>query len=363
MSLPMLPPTLDPAPIFEIFRGNHAMELLTAAVGHFGLFDRLAGGPLATEELQAATGLAERPFIVLLTGLKALGLVEERAGRVQMTPIAREHLSPGQPLDVSDYIRMGAAAPGVLALVQRMRTNKPAGIAPDDDRPAFIFKEGEQSSMDEDASARHLTLMLAGRAKNIAPVLAQRVDLSSAGRLLDIGGGTGVYSIAFLQRFPQLRAIIYDRPAVLKVAAEFAEQHGVAERMEFVAGDMFADSLPEDCDAILLSNVLHDWDVPECRRLMHRCAAALPVGGRLLVHDCFPARRPVRPALSRAVFGGPVHADRGPQLQRGGIQGLADRSGAHAGRSAAHAGTQQRAGGDEGLIALLTQQPEANCFR
>lgn len=282
----LLPPTLDPAPIFEIFRGNLAMELLTAAVGHFGLFDRLASGPVAAGELRSATGLAERSFVVLLTGLKALGLVEERAGRVQMTPVAVEHLSPGQPLDVSDYVRMGADAPGVLALVERMRTNKPAGIAPDDDRPAFIFKDGQESSMDEDASARHLTLMLAGRAKNIAPVLAQRVDLSWAGRLLDIGGGTGVYSIAFLQRFPQLRAIIYDRPAVLKVAAEFAERYGVADRMEFVAGDMFGDPLPGGCDAILLSNVLHDWDVPECERLVQRCAAVLPSGGRLLIHDC-----------------------------------------------------------------------------
>jgi hypothetical protein len=38
---------------------------------------------------------------------------------------------------------------------------------------------------------------------------------------------------------------------------------------------------------ILLSNVLHDWDVPECRTLISRCAAALPPGGRLLVHDVF----------------------------------------------------------------------------
>jgi SAM-dependent methyltransferase len=129
--------------------------------------------------------------------------------------------------------------------------------------------------------------MLAGRAKNIAPVLAQRVDLSQAKRLLDIGGGTGLYSIAFLQRFPQLRAIIYDRPAVLKIAAEFAERYGVANRLECVAGDMFKDSFPDDCDVILLSNVLHDWDAPECSRLVAKSAASLPPGGRLLIHDAF----------------------------------------------------------------------------
>jgi SAM-dependent methyltransferase len=287
MPLQLTPPSLDPAPIFEIFRGNYAMELLTAAVAHFEVFEKLAGGPLQPQSLQQAVGLAPRPFAVLLTGLKALGLVEKRAGRVQTTPIAREHLAPGQPLDVSDYIRMGAETPGVLALVERMRTNRPAGVGKDDQRAAFIFREGLESAMEEDSSARHFTLMLAGRAKNVAPVLAQKVDLSRCQRLLDVGGGTGLYAIALLQRFTQLTAIVYDRPAVLKVAQGFAAEYGVADRLTCVAGDMFADPLPAGCDAILLSNVLHDWDVPQCQQLVRKCADSLPGGGQLLIHDAF----------------------------------------------------------------------------
>jgi hypothetical protein len=73
----------------------------------------------------------------------------------------------------------------------------------------------------------------------------------------------------------------------LKVAEEFAAQYGVADRLQCVAGDMFADPLPTDCDCVLLSNVLHDWDVPQCRQLVQKSAAALPVGGRLLIHDAF----------------------------------------------------------------------------
>lgn len=285
--LQLQPPVLDPAPIFEIFRGNFSMELLTAAVAHFGVFEKLATKSLTAADLRAATGLGERQFSVLLTGLKALGLITEQRGQLQMTPIAREHLTPGQPLDVSDYIRMGADSPGVLALVEQMRKNKPAGITKDDERAIFIFRQGLPSAMEEDHSARHLTLMLAGRAKNIAPVLAQKVDLSRTKCLLDIGGGTGVYSIAFLQRYPQLKAIVFDRPAVLKVAGEFAAQHGVADRLQCVAGDMFADPLPAGCDCHLLSNVLHDWDIPECRQIVKQSAAALPSGGRLLIHDAF----------------------------------------------------------------------------
>src|SRR5262249_23589608 len=50
---------------------------------------------------------------------------------------------------------------------------------------------------------------------------------------------------------------------------------------------MLRDPVPEGVDTVLLSNVLHDWDVPDCRALVKRCAAVLPQGGRLLIHDVF----------------------------------------------------------------------------
>ncbi len=141
--------------------------------------------------------------------------------------------------------------------------------------------------MDKEASARHLTLALAGRARNVAPLLAARVPMENARVLLDVGGGSGIYSIACLQKNRRLRAIVWDRAEVLKVAQELAATHGVTDRLECRPGDMFADLMPNNVDVILLSNVLHDWDVPECRRLVNRCAAALPRGGRLLIHDVF----------------------------------------------------------------------------
>ena len=60
-----------------------------------------------------------------------------------------------------------------------------------------------------------------------------------------------------------------------------------SDLLECRPGDMFRDPVPEGADVVLLSNVLHDWDVPECRALVARCAAALPPGGRMLIHDVF----------------------------------------------------------------------------
>lgn len=281
-------PATDPTPIFEAFRGNQGTELLTAAVAHFGVFARLADGPVAVDDMRRALGLADRPFVVLTTALKALGLLGvDDLGRLRLTDLAAEHLVPGSDFDVGGYVGLAAESPGVVAMVERLKTNRPAGLGNDGAGAAFIFREGISSAMEREATARHLTLALAGRARNVAPVLADRVPLPDARRLLDVGGGTGIYSIAWLQKHPGLSAVVWDRPEVLKVAREMAEAFGVSDRLELVPGDMFADPVPAGIDVVLLSNILHDWDVPECRALVGRCALALPAGGRLLVHDVY----------------------------------------------------------------------------
>jgi ubiquinone/menaquinone biosynthesis C-methylase UbiE len=214
-------------------------------------------------------------------------LVMTADGRIDLSPAAREHLVPGAYFEVGGYIGLVADAPNVRALAERLRTNRPAGHRADDEGAAFIFREGMESAMDREASARRLTLSLAGRAKNVAPYLAANLPLGHGKLLLDVGGGTGIYAIACVQQNPNLRAIVWDRPEVLKVAREMVAAYGVADRVDLVPGDMFADPVPAGVDVILLSNILHDWDVPECRVLLKRCAEALPAGGRVLIHDVF----------------------------------------------------------------------------
>jgi predicted O-methyltransferase YrrM len=278
---------LDPTAIFEHFRGGHATELLTAAVAHFNVFGQLAERPLTFDQLRAELGLEVRPSVVLFTALKAFGLlVEDQDGVLSLTDLARNHLVPGAEFDVGNYVGLAAQSPSVLDMVERLKTNSPAG-ADSDAGAAFIYRDGIASAMEAEESARHFTMALAGRAKNVAPVLAENVPMNEARLLLDIGGGTGIYSFALLQKNPNLRAVIVDRPEVLRIAEELAVEYGVADRAELVPGDMFADQLPTDADVVLLSNVLHDWDVPECRQLVQRCADSLADDGRLLIHDVF----------------------------------------------------------------------------
>lgn len=283
----MKTPTTDPTSIFEHYRGSYGSELLTVAAAHLKVFEILSPAPLTFDELGRRLGLQPRPLVVLTCALLAMKLLaKDAAGRFVLTDMSREHLLPNTAFDVSAYVGLAAESPGVLAMLERLRTNRPAGAEPEADGTAFIYREGVESAMEREASARHLTLSLAGRAKNVAPVLAQNYPLSDAEVLVDVGGGSGIYSIAWLLRHPNLRAIVFDRPEVLKVAEEFAREFNVADRLQLAPGDMFADEIPRG-DVLLLSNILHDWDVPECRTLVARCAAALPTGGRLLIHDVF----------------------------------------------------------------------------
>ena len=220
---PLAAPSVDPTPIFEVFRGNHATELLTAAVAHLNVFGRLAARPMTGDELRHDLGLAERPAVVLLTALRAMGLLaDDGQGRLGLTPLAREHLVPGGPFDVSDYVGLAADSPGVREMVERLRTNRPAGAA-DEKGAAFIYREGIESAMEREATARHLTLALAGRAKNVA---------AASGRARRPGRGPAAARRGRrhrhlqrrlpAQKNPDLRAVVWDRPEVLKVAAEFA---------------------------------------------------------------------------------------------------------------------------------------------
>lgn len=282
-------PRFDPTPLFEHFRGAYSTQLLTVAVAHFNLFARFsnsADGSLTVGQLQQELQLASRPFQVLITALKAMGLLEQDGERLRATPVASEHLTPGNRFDVSHYIGLAATSPDVQGMVERLVTNTPYGLDVDENGTAFIYRDGVPSAMEQSELARHFTLSLAGRARNVAPVLAEKFRLSDATHLLDVGGGSGIYSVAYVARNHRLRATVLDRPEVLSVAQEFTEEFGVADRIELLAADMFAEEFPA-ADVVLLSNLLHDWDIPECRKLIQKSVAALPTGGRLLIHDVF----------------------------------------------------------------------------
>jgi len=121
----------------------------------------------------------------------------------------------------------------------------------------------------------------------MAQVIADSVDLSGFKRMLDVGGASGTYTVAFLKRVPQMTATVFDLPQVMDMARTRLTEAGMIERVTLVGGDYKTDPLPKGHDLALLSAVIHSNGREENRRLYGKVHEALEPGGMILIRDHF----------------------------------------------------------------------------
>jgi cyclopropane fatty-acyl-phospholipid synthase-like methyltransferase len=152
---------------------------------------------------------------------------------------------------------------------------------------SFKDEQAWAKAMEDEAFANSFTAAMDCRGVHLGQALAKSIDLSSRKRLLDIGGGSGIYACSLVAHFKNLDAAVFEKPPVDKVAQRGIARRGFTDRVQVIAGDMFKDTLPGGFYAQLISNVLHDWDVREVRKILAASAAALVPGGMLMVHDAY----------------------------------------------------------------------------
>ena len=286
---------LDPAPIFRELRAAYRSRILVVAAAHFDLFTKLNNAPnrkRRRDQIAAQIGLvAERPQAVFFPALKAMGLITEHQGVLELTGLGKR-LATGPDPHLRDYVALEANDPGVLEMKDLLLHNGPPDKT-DGKSAAYTAGEDRESPMDDPDTARYLTEALAGRAAIIAPITAELVH-GNATTVLDIAGGSGYFLFDYLRRNTKARGYILDRGPVLDVAREklaatertgLPNANDISKRVEFVPGDMFVSELP-NVDRVFAFSVLHDW-FDERPRLVERFAAALNPGGSLWVHDSF----------------------------------------------------------------------------
>ncbi len=118
-----------------------------------------------------------------------------------------------------------------------------------------------------------------------ASAVVNAVDASKTRNMLDLGGGSGAYSIAFANANPQLQSTILDGEPVLEIAARHIAQAGLSNRIHTKPGDMLTTELGTGFDLVLLSQILHMFSPDENRLLLQRAFAALGPGGRVVVQE------------------------------------------------------------------------------
>ncbi|RAK02374.1 O-methyltransferase [Larkinella arboricola] len=284
-------PQLDPAPITRHLRAMFGSRLLIAAVHHLNVFEELSNGPLSVPELSQRLGLKERPASVLFPALCAMELLEyNESGALQITALGR-YVTQTQTPNLTGYVGLEKNDPGAVEMAVRLWNDGPL----DTSGGISYVKEGDDPSpMDDAELSRMFTLGLAGRAQKLSPIVASKISKHS-GHLLDVAGGTGYYTYEWLLVNPTATATLFDRPAVLAVAAELLDAFArsgrpgaetIRERVTFHPGDMLTDELPET-DILLAASLFHDWPTETCQMLANRFAAAIRPGGELWVHDAF----------------------------------------------------------------------------
>lgn len=278
-------PTTDPTPILRYRDGVYAADLLTAAIVHLDFFTRLAAAPATLEEICDAFEFQPRPTDVLLTLCLCNGLVERRVedGVFQVTDLAREHLVKGSPWNLTPYYQSLKDRPVVMDFLRVLKSGRPAQWSGFEDQEADWH-----GAMGDSDFASMFTGAMDCRGVYLGKALANQLDLLKNQRLLDIGGGSGIYACALAANFPNLAATLLELPPVDGIARKAIAERGFSDRVTVTAGNMFeADAYPTDCDVHLFSNVMHDWDLPEIRQLLENSFRALPGGGRIAVHETF----------------------------------------------------------------------------
>jgi ubiquinone/menaquinone biosynthesis C-methylase UbiE len=256
--------------------GFMASKALFAAL-ELDLFTLVADGPTGTAELAAKTGVAENRMQTLLHALASLGLLAPTAVGYANSPAAQRWLVRGAPGAIGEYYRLQVGRQIYPAL-----THLDEGLA--GTGGAFATLTGLLSSPE---AARTFTDAQHHGSLGAARVLAGRLDgeLAGARRLLDVGGGSGAFSIAFAERVPGLRATVLDLPEVVEVARGYRDAAGLAERIDLLAADAVHDPWPADQDVVLLSYLLSAIGDAEIDVVLGRAADCLRPGGLLVVHD------------------------------------------------------------------------------
>ena len=271
-------PIQDVREISALTYGFIASKALFAAV-EFDLFTKIAGGADTLPAIAEAIGIAANRARTLLTTLKTVGLITEQDGRFANAPATATYLTAGGRGDFREYVRVvngGFLYEGLRHLDQALRGQR---IFPDKGfYEGIVYSEGGVGGPAFSA-AQHAGSLGPAR------LFAKRVDLGWARTLLDVGGGSGAYTLALLKQHPKLQATILDFPETVSTSTRYALEAGMSDRVRHVAGNAITTEWPADQDVVLMSYIWSAVGGSDIKVLATRAYESLRPGGLLLVHD------------------------------------------------------------------------------
>ncbi len=206
-----------------------------------------------------------------LDGLSMIDLVEKKNGLYRNLPAAQSFLKEGTPAYLGPlFFATQQAGIDILDNLADMIREGPFPISPESDMADESFWAG--------AAEAGVGWAVGGIGRMITEIIARLPEFPSFKKMLDLGGGPGIFGIAIVAAHPSMKGIVFDQPAVVKVAEKYIREYELEDRMETMAGDYMKDSIGEDYDLIWASATLnfakHDIDL-----MMKKIYDALSPGG------------------------------------------------------------------------------------
>lgn len=259
----VLPEELD-API----RGYWVSRALLTAI-ELDIFTAVGEGATATQ-ISNKLGTNARATEMLLNVLVSLRVLAKHEGVFRNTPNSARYFCAGSPDN---------SQPGLLHIAHLWeRWSKLTECVRNGGPGSLPRRERDEASTRDFIAAMDRN----SRERSKQIVRAVGTDFS---RMLDLGGGSGAYSIAFAKANLKAQFEILDVPAVVPLTQEYIERAGLHSRIHTRAGDMLTDEYGEGYDLVLLSAIAHMFSPEENRALLARIYRALTTGGRLVLQD------------------------------------------------------------------------------
>jgi ubiquinone/menaquinone biosynthesis C-methylase UbiE len=258
-----------PTPLLETFEAMAMARAIMAGVS-LGIFDALAEQPDDADMLARRLKLDREGTEILLVALHALGYVEFRNGRYRNAPAVEKFVLPDSPTTLRAYVGdFNVDMWNEFSRVeQAIRTGESSGLHSRD--PDDPYWERYMRGLFD------LT-RLAG------DDVARMIPARNPKRMLDLAGGHGGYAIAMCRRHANLTATIVELEGAARIGRKIVSEQGMADRIEFVVGDMFTSDLGEGYDVATAFQILHHFDQDVNVELLTRAREALRDGGTVAV--------------------------------------------------------------------------------
>jgi len=257
--------------LLALMRGFQVPCVL-AAGADLDVFNLLSAAPLSASETARQLHCDLRAMTVLLDALTGIGVLVKTDNRYALAPAVAPLVVDGPPPSVAAMLRHQA---NCLRRWSRLpwvvQTGRPA-----DAGTSVRGSDADQASF---IGAMH------DISNQAAGPLIREINPGGFRCVLDVGGGSGTWTLAWLNAEPAARAILFDLPTVIPMARDRLTACGVANRVELVPGDFYADPLPRGADLVWLSAIIHQNSPDENRALYRRVAEVLEPGGRVLIRD------------------------------------------------------------------------------